>query len=147
MNVNNEALPDTKKLTPSAPVTETVLDPRFRVLLLPKDEIKFSTNLSVVTVNPPVSRVPFDIESRPPAPVLIALVKDQPAPIPLTSMLLLNETPLEKVLPVVDPERKMSDVNDLVNPVLGNVVLPCKISRVPDPASVRLPDAGPAMVN
>ncbi len=79
--------------------------------------------------------------------IVKALPSVHSQPTPLTVMADANATPLVvKVSPVTDPERTKGPVNVRVNPVAGSVMLPWQIS-VDEPASVTLPDAGPAIVS
>ncbi len=80
-------------------------------------------------------------------PLFNALPSVHSQPTPLTVIRDASATPLVvKVSPVTDPESTKGPVNVRVNPVAGSVMLPWQIS-VDDPASVTLPDVGPAIVS
>lgn len=81
-------------------------------------------------------------------PMLKALPNDQPQSTPLTSIALANATPfVVNVSPVELLDNVIAPVYVLVSPVAGSVTLPCIPTIAVDPASVTLPDAGPAIVS
>lgn len=141
---------DPKLIGLEDPFMVTVLEPRLRVLDPPEDALIVAT----VRLKLLVLSVPFKRNRASLLPRFSASVIDQPAPIPSTCIepppSPWKTTPFDvNVLLVVDPERTMGEVKDLVNPVDGKTVLPCTTRRlaVEEDASVMLPEAGPAIVN
>lgn len=80
--------------------------------------------------------------------MLSALPRLHPQSTPLTVIVFASVTPfVVNVLPVVEPLSVIAPVYVRVSPVAGRVTLLWMPSIATEPASVTLPDAGPAIVS